>query len=120
MLTSVEAAAAAGAVGQLFGKWGLSEEEARAILGGVSTQVFEQLKAGKVGQVDEELSIRLSLLLGIHKGLRSLFRDPERGHTWVRRPNLGFEGRTPVKMMVEGGIPSLARVRAYLDAERHG
>jgi len=38
----------------------------------------------------------------------------------VKKPNLAFGSRTPVEIMAQGDIFSLARVRSYLDAERGG
>jgi hypothetical protein len=58
--------------------------------------------------------------MGIHKALRYLFTDPERGYAWIGKQNDAFGGRTPAEIMGQGDIFSLARVRAYLDAERGG
>ncbi|MGO4739730.1 antitoxin Xre-like helix-turn-helix domain-containing protein [Bosea sp. 2KB_26] len=119
-ITLEEAAAAARAVIRLFEKWGLSDAVAREILGGLSARTYARWKAGDPGRIDRDLATRLSLLMGIHKGLRTLFTDPERGYAWVGKPNDAFGGRAPVEIMAEGDIFSLARVRSYLDAERGG
>ncbi len=57
--------------------------------------------------------------MGIHKALRYIFTDVERGYAWIRTPNLAFGERSPAEVM-RGDMFSLARVRAYLDAERGG
>lgn len=119
-ITESEAEAMARAAIRLFGNWRLSDGEAREILGGLAQRTYARWKAGEHGRIDRDLATRLSLLMGIHKGLRHLFSDPERGYAWVKKPNLSFGGRAPVAVMAEGDIFSLMRVRAYLDAERGG
>lgn len=119
-ITEAEATAMARAVVNLFARWGLTDAEAREILGGLAARTFARWKAGEVGRIDRDLATRLSLLMGIHKGLRYLFSDPARGYRWVKAPNAAFAGRTPVEIMAEGSIFALARVRSYLDAERGG
>ncbi|WP_173934773.1 MbcA/ParS/Xre antitoxin family protein [Chelativorans sp. Marseille-P2723] len=117
-ITSHEAEAAARAVIRLFEKWNVSDTEARELLGGLAARTYARWKAGEIGRIDRDLATRLSLLMGIHKGLRYLFSDPERGYAWVKKPNRAFGLRTPVEVMAQGDIFSLARVRSYLDAER--
>lgn len=119
-VTDEEASAAARAVIKLFEKWGVTDAVAREILGGLSARTYARWKAGDHGRIDRDLATRLSLLMGIHKGLRILFTQAERGYAWVSKPNDTFGGRTPVEIMAEGSIFSLARVRSYLDAERGG
>lgn len=119
-ITASEAEAMARAAVRLFDRWALSDAEAREILGGLSARTYARWKAGEPGRIDRDLATRLSLLMGIHKGLRYLFSDAGRGYEWVKRPNRAFGGRTPAEVMGQGDIFSLARVRAYLDAERGG
>lgn len=108
------------AVIRLFEKWQVSDSDAREILGGMSARTYARWKAGELGRIDRDLATRLSLLMGIHKGLRYLFTDPRRGYAWIKKSNRVFDGRTPLEIMVQGDIFSLARVRSYLDAERSG
>ncbi|SMQ60842.1 Protein of unknown function [Devosia lucknowensis] len=119
-LTDAEISAMARAVVRLFEHWQLSDAEARDILGGIAPRTFARWKTGEVGRIDRDLASRLSLLMGIHKGLRYLFSDPERGYAWIKKPNADFGQQTPVAIMGQGSIFSLARVRHYLDAERSG
>jgi uncharacterized protein (DUF2384 family) len=118
-ITTAEAEAMARAVVKLFEKWGLSEGDAREVLGGLSARTYARWKAGDPGRIDRDLAMRLSLLMGIHKRLRYLFIEPERGYAWIKTPNLVFGERSPAEVM-QGDMFSLARVRAYLDAERDG
>ena len=119
-ITETEAAAMARAVMNLFARWNVSDAEAREILGGLAARTYARWKAGEIGRIDRDLATRLSLLMGIHKGLRYLFSDPARGYAWVKKPNTAMGGRSPVEIMAEGSIFALARVRRYLDAERGG
>lgn len=119
-ITPEEAAAGARAVVNLFDRWELGDEAACDLLGGMSRSTWTRWKAGNVGRVDRDLGTRLSLLLGIHKGLRYLFADPAMGYRWVKQPNTVFGGKSPVEVMQGGTIFSLERVRRYLDAERGG
>ena len=119
-ITANEAAAMARTIIRLFERWNVTDAEAREVLGGIASRTYARWKAGEIGRIDRDLATRLSLLMGIHKGLRYLFSNPERGYAWVRKPNLAFDGHTPLAVMAQGDIFSLARVRSYLDAERSG
>ncbi len=119
-LTEAETAAMARAVVRLFEHWQLSDAEARDILGGLAPRTYARWKAGEVGRIDRDLATRLSLLMGIHKGLRYLFTDPARGYRWIKTPNADLGDRSAAAIMSEGSIFALARVRHYLDAERSG
>ena len=119
-ITQDEAEATARAAINLFSKWQISDAEARKILGDLPQRTFARWKAGQIGRIDRDLATRLSLLMGIHKGLRHLFSDHQRGYAWVKRPNEVFNGRTPLEIMCEGDMFALARVRTWLDSERGG
>ncbi|MFC4352272.1 antitoxin Xre-like helix-turn-helix domain-containing protein [Fodinicurvata halophila] len=119
-ITAEEARAMARTVLRLFDKWQITTAQAQEILGGLPQRTYARWKAGDIGRIDRDLATRLSLLMGIHKGLRYLFSDPARGYAWVKKPNRVFGGRAPGDVMAEGDIFSLQRVRAYLDAERSG
>ncbi|MHA1158992.1 MAG: antitoxin Xre/MbcA/ParS toxin-binding domain-containing protein, partial [Alphaproteobacteria bacterium] len=64
---------------------------------------------------------RASLMIGIFKGLRLLFNGPLT-YGWPKTPNAGsgFDGRTPVQVMCQGGIPAMTQVRLHIDALRGG
>jgi hypothetical protein len=56
--------------------------------------------------------------MGIHKALRIIFRDPQRGYDWIRKGNTAFADRSALDVMLAGELTDLMRVRRYLDAER--
>ena len=56
--------------------------------------------------------------MGIHKALRLIFREPQRGYDWIRAANTTFGGQSALAVMLGGELTDLMRVRRYLDAER--
>lgn len=119
-ITEAEGLALARASVNLLQHWGLTDAKARDILGGLTARTYARWKAGQFGRIDRDLATRMSLLMGIHKALRYMFTDPARGYRWITAPNMLFEGKSPADLMAEGDIFALARLRAYLDAERGG
>lgn len=101
----------------LFRKWELQSEDARRLLGGISAQTYAAWQAGEVGEIDEDLFVRLGNLLGIHAALRSMFMELESAYSWVKRPNQAYGGETALAYMLDGGLDAIVDVRQYLDAE---
>ena len=119
-ITDEEAAAMARAVVNLFGHWGLNDRDACVLLGELSDRSWARWKAKELGRISRDQKTRLSILMGIHKALRLIFRDPNRGYAWIRKPNEAFAGKSALAVMLGGEMIDLMRVRAYLDAERGG
>ncbi len=117
-LTRDEIEAMLRAAFRLFARWGLGGTEARILLGQPSARTFHRWKAGQVADIPHDTAWRLGDLMGIHKALRYLFSDPERGYRWIRQPNARFGGQSALDRMLAGAPADLAAVRAYLDAER--
>lgn len=115
-----ETAAMLRAVLTLFERWGLTQAEARRLLGSPSERTYQRWRAGQVAAIPHDTALRLGCLLGIHKALRYMFVAPERGYAWVRRPNAAFGGASALDKMLQGAPTDLADIRAYLDAERGG
>ena len=88
--------------------------------GTVEQSSHRRWKAGETGRIDRDGKARLSNLIGIHKALRIIFREPQRGYAWMRKANTAFAGRSAVEVMLGGELTDLMRVRHYLDAERGG
>jgi uncharacterized protein (DUF2384 family) len=116
-ITDEEAAALFRAVLNLFGKWGLNDEQA-AILLDLPVRTYRRWKAGDRGLIDRDGKARLSNLIGIHKALRIIFQEAPRGYAWIKAPNDAFGGRSALAIMLGGELTDLMRVRRYLDAER--
>jgi hypothetical protein len=67
--------------------------------------------------------MRTSLLLAIYEGLQRIFRRaPVEGDRWMRAPRAEspFGGRSPLDVILTGGIPALQAVRQYVDAATGG
>ena len=117
-ITDEEATALARATVNLSKAWKLSDAEATTLLGGLSVRTWARWKEGSIGRIDRVLRMRMAHLMGIHKGLRYLFKDPARGYEWVRKPNDSFDGKSALDLMLRGELSDLQDMRAYLDAER--
>lgn len=120
VITEDEAAALARATVSLFGVWNLSDQEARVLLGDMPARTWARWKKKDIGRIDRDLRTRMAMLIGIHKGLRYLFREPARGYAWIRKPNVAFGGQSALEIMLRGEIMDIADIRSYLDAERGG
>lgn len=118
VITDEEAAALARTTVNLFRMWQLSDVEARTLLGDMAQRTWARWKQGDIGRIDRDLRARMAILMGIHKGLRYLFTDPDRGYAWVRKPNASFGGMSALDVMMRGEMTDLVDLRAYLDAER--
>ena len=117
VLTEQEAGAMFRAALSLFRLWGVSDNEA-AILLDLPVRTYARWKADGAGRLGRDGKARLSNLMGIHKALRLIFRDPERAYEWPRLPNQALEDRSALQVMLGGELTDVMRVRRYLDAER--
>jgi len=103
----------------LFGKWGLTDDQAATLLD-MPVRSYRRWKAEGPGRISRDGRARLSNLLGIHKALRIIFSEPQRGYGWVRAANRAFAGASALEVMLGGELTDIMRVRRYLDAERGG
>ena len=101
--------------------WGLRDEDARRLLGGMSNGAFYELKKGVERVLDQDRLTRVSLLTGIFKALNILYSG-KLADQWIQLPNTNpmFGGEPPLSYMIKGGLPALLRVRHLLDARRGG
>ncbi|MGE4431031.1 MAG: antitoxin Xre-like helix-turn-helix domain-containing protein [Sphingobium sp.] len=118
-ISDAEGAALFRAAVNLFRLWGITDDQAATLLD-MPVRSYRRWKAGDQGRLDRDKKARLSNLMGIHKALRLLFREPQRGYAWVKAANEGFAGRSALEVMLGGELTDLMRVRRYLDAERGG
>ncbi|MGD0103286.1 MAG: MbcA/ParS/Xre antitoxin family protein [Rhodopila sp.] len=116
-ITDAEAEAMFRACLNLFRLWKVSDTEAATLLD-LPPRTFARWKTGSIGRIGRDQKARLSNLMGIHKALRLIFREPERSYEWPRLPNHALEGRSALQIMLGGELTDLMRVRRYLDAER--
>jgi hypothetical protein len=116
-ITDAEAAAMFRAAVNLFRLWGITDAEAAMLLD-LPARTFARWKAGEIGRIGRDGKARLSNLMGIHKALRLIFREPQRAYAWVKAANDAFGGQRALDVMLQGELTDLMRVRRYLDAER--
>lgn len=119
-ISDQEAGALARTTVNLFRAWKLADGEACVLLGGLSPRTWARWKDGSIGRIDRDLRMRMAHLIGIHKGLRYLFKEPARGYAWIRKPNAALGGSSALDMMLRGEMADLAAIREWLDAERGG
>lgn len=106
----------------LVDRWGVRDEDARGLLGGLSNGPYYTWKKQPPQRaLDTDTLTRISYLIGIFKALNILYGE-KLADEWVRLPNTNriFGGRTPLDYMLRGGVPAMQIVRRLLDARRGG
>jgi hypothetical protein len=116
-ISDAEGAAMFRAAVNLFRLWQLTDEQAATLLD-LPLTTYRRWKAGSLGRIGRDGKARLSNLIGIHKALRIIFVEKQRGYDWIKAPNAAFAGRSALQVMLGGELSDLMRVRRYLDAER--
>jgi hypothetical protein len=106
---------------KLAAAWKLRDEDARELLGGLSSSAWYEWKKNPDRVLEVDRITRISYLLGIYKALHILYGD-ELADQWVSLPNSNriFGGRTPLSQMLAGGLLAMQTVRKLLDARRGG
>jgi hypothetical protein len=102
--------------------WHVRDEDARALLGGISNGPFYAMKKQPAERVlDADTLLRVSYLIGIFKAL-NILHGRELADEWVHLPNTNriFGGLTPLAYMLRGGVTAMQTVRRLLDARRGG
>jgi hypothetical protein len=103
-------------------KWGIKDEDARELLGGVTNGPFYEMKKAPQGRVlNADGLYRISYLIGIFKAL-NILHSQKLADRWVQLPNTNqmFQGKTPLEYMLRGGQLAMQNVRRLLDARRGG
>jgi len=106
---------------KLAAAWQLRDDDARELLGGLSASSFYDWKKNPDRVLEVDRITRISYLLGIYKALHILYGDGL-ADEWVHLPNTNvvFGGRTPLALMLGGGLLAMQTVRLLLDARRGG
>ena len=107
---------------KIAGNWGLTESQARGLLGGIASSTFHTWKTRpKQQRLTQDTLLRISLVIGIYKALHIYFGE-DLADRWVTLGNRGplFAGDAPIEYMVRQGQPGMLQVRRMLDAWRGG
>jgi len=106
---------------RIIEKWEVRNEDAMALLGGISHGRYYSLKKTRRGILTQDELTRVSLLIGIFKALNILF-SARLANQWVLRPNSNpmFHEAPPLTALVQRGVPGMLSVRRLLDARRGG
>jgi hypothetical protein len=101
--------------------WRLRDEDARELLGGLSSSAFYEWKKNPDRLLEVDRITRISYLIGIYKALHILYGD-KLADEWVSLPNGNriFAGRSPLAFMLGGGLLAMQTVRKLLEARRGG
>ena len=102
-------------------RWGVRDEDARVLLGGMSNGQFYEMKKKPERILDCDTLTRISYLVGIFKGLNILY-SAKLADAWVQRANTNriFGGEAPLAYMMRGGQSAMQIVRRLVDARRGG
>lgn len=105
----------------LIEKWGIRDEDARELLGGLSSSAFYDWKKNPDRVLEVDRITRISYLIGIYKALHIIYGD-KLADKWVTLPNKNviFAGRMPLEFILAGGMIAMQTVRMLLDARRGG
>ena len=107
---------------RIASRWGLRDEDAKQLLGGITNGPYYEMKKHPDRRVlDTDTLLRISYLLGIFKALSVLHSQPL-ADEWISLPNSNriFAGGSPLDYMIRGGLPAIGTVRRLLDARQVG
>jgi len=108
-------------VRRLADLWRIGGEDAAKLMD-VSLRTWFRIRKGSWTQVlSHDQATRVSLLVGIYKGLNLHYALPL-ADEWPSLPNRNpiFQGGRPLDVMIAGGIPAMLLVRRHVDAMRGG
>ena len=105
----------------IMAHWGVRDEDARTLLGGISNGPFYEMKKEPGRVLETDRLQRISYLVGIFKALNILYSE-KLADAWIGLANSNriFGGLTPLAYMIKGGLPAMQTVRRLLDARRGG
>src|SRR5690348_11525509 len=81
-------------------RWQVRDEDARALLGGVSNGPFYEMEKNPERVLDADRLQRISYLIGVFKALHILY-SPELADVWITRANSNriFNGQSALEYM---------------------
>jgi hypothetical protein len=107
---------------RVMDRWRVRDEDARALLGGVTNGPFYEMKKQPASRVlDADKLLRISYLIGIFKAL-NILHGRALADEWMQLPNTNriFAGSTPLAYVLKGGVTAMQTLRRLLDSRRGG
>ena len=103
----------------IVSRWGIRDDDAKMLLGGLSNGPYYEMKKNPDRVLDTDRLLRISYLIGIFKALNILY-SKKLADAWITLPNTNriFGGQTPLAYIIKGGLPAMSTVRRLLDARR--
>lgn len=100
-------------------RWGIPNEQRYILLGNIHRQTYIKWKSGKANSLARDVLERISVMMGIHKGLNLLFADYDGAFRWLHGKNSDypFADLSPLDFMSKG-MYNLYKTRAYIDSWR--
>ena len=98
--------------------WGYSPDEMAPVLELSPAQVQRYRATGLAEKsVTDDLTVRVSLILGIERALEILLAEETDIRDWVNHPSAApiFKGSTPKSVMLDGRLDDLREIRMGLD-----
>jgi len=100
-------------------RWSLTADQQIVLLGSPARSTFFKWKKERAA-LSQDTRERISHVISIYKALEILFTDPTRSDGWIRRPNIYFNGKTALDVLLGGTMRDIYEVRTYVDAQRGG
>jgi len=98
--------------------WKFTDTEKAIVLGDFSGATFRRVKGGNLARkLTIDRRTRVSLILGIHKALRTMFIQEKHRLEWINNKNRTFNDHSPKELMLSGSLVGLHEIRRYLDSE---
>ena len=108
------------AIKQIQSSFSLDKDEMLNALGKMPQATFYKGVREQTVKLTHDQVCRVSLMLGIYKGLRILFEDEKQAMGWIDRENAlpPFNHTTPRQHITSGNYTSLNNVRQFVDYYR--
>ena len=103
---------------RILDAWGFSPGEMALVFGlGPDECQLYQATGLPEESMSEDLTTRVSLILGIERALEILLADETDIRDWVNRPSNApiFKGSSPKSVMLDRRVDDLREIRTYLD-----
>jgi len=103
-------------------RWGLSVHDQLTLLGSIPPSTYHLWKSKEPSTLSRDQLERISLIIGIWKGLRLFLHEDRLAEKWLTANNEDFPflGSSPLSTLLRGSLDDLYVVRRYIDGWRDG